>query len=76
MRTSAVSAHPVRLCRRDAAVREAMAGNICRCGAYKNITAAIQQARTAGPANNLASNEPMSAFVADQMHAIRTGSIG
>jgi xanthine dehydrogenase YagT iron-sulfur-binding subunit len=60
----------------DAAVREAMAGNICRCGAYKNITAAIQQARTAGPANNLASNEPMSAFVADQMHAIRTGSIG
>ena len=29
----------------DASVREAMAGNICRCGAYKNILAAIQSAR-------------------------------
>lgn len=29
----------------DAAVREAMSGNICRCGAYKNICAAIQAAR-------------------------------
>lgn len=29
----------------DAAVREAMSGNICRCGAYKNIVAAIQDAR-------------------------------
>nr|WP_298378706.1 (2Fe-2S)-binding protein [uncultured Halomonas sp.] len=29
----------------DAAVREAMSGNICRCGAYKNILAAIQTAR-------------------------------
>ena len=27
----------------DADVREAMSGNICRCGAYKNILAAIQQ---------------------------------
>jgi xanthine dehydrogenase YagT iron-sulfur-binding subunit len=29
----------------DPAVREAMSGNICRCGAYKNIVAAIQDAR-------------------------------
>ncbi len=29
----------------DAAVREAMSGNICRCGAYKNILAAVQSAR-------------------------------
>jgi len=29
----------------DADVREAMSGNICRCGAYKNILAAIQSTR-------------------------------
>jgi hypothetical protein len=29
----------------DAAVRECMSGNICRCGAYKNILAAIQDVR-------------------------------
>ncbi len=29
----------------DADVRELMSGNICRCGAYKNIIAAIQQVR-------------------------------
>lgn len=29
----------------EASVREAMSGNICRCGAYKNIVAAIQDAR-------------------------------
>ncbi|OHV07839.1 xanthine dehydrogenase [Kushneria phosphatilytica] len=29
----------------DRTVREAMSGNICRCGAYKNILAAIQDAR-------------------------------
>jgi xanthine dehydrogenase YagT iron-sulfur-binding subunit len=29
----------------DAAVKEAMSGNICRCGAYANIVAAIQQVR-------------------------------
>jgi xanthine dehydrogenase YagT iron-sulfur-binding subunit len=29
----------------DAEVREAMSGNICRCGAYKNICAAVQSAR-------------------------------
>ena len=29
----------------DADVKEAMAGNICRCGAYPNILAAVQQVR-------------------------------
>lgn len=29
----------------DADVREAMSGNLCRCGAYKNILAAVRQAR-------------------------------
>jgi len=29
----------------DASVREAMSGNLCRCGAYRNILAAIQRAR-------------------------------
>lgn len=29
----------------DAAVKELMSGNICRCGAYANIIAAIQQVR-------------------------------
>jgi len=29
----------------DAAVKEFMSGNICRCGAYSNIVAAIQQVR-------------------------------
>ena len=31
----------------DDDVREAMSGNICRCGAYPNIVAAIQQVRAA-----------------------------
>lgn len=31
----------------DDEVREAMSGNICRCGAYANILAAIRQARQA-----------------------------
>jgi xanthine dehydrogenase YagT iron-sulfur-binding subunit len=31
--------------REDADVREAMSGNICRCGAYPNIVAAIQEVR-------------------------------
>ena len=29
----------------DDAVRAAMSGNICRCGAYNNIVAAVQEAR-------------------------------
>jgi xanthine dehydrogenase YagT iron-sulfur-binding subunit len=32
----------------DKDVQEAMAGNICRCGAYPNIIAAIQQVRRLG----------------------------
>ena len=32
----------------DAEVREHMSGNLCRCGAYPNIIAAIQTARKAG----------------------------
>ena len=31
----------------DDEIRELMSGNICRCGAYPNIVAAIQQAMTA-----------------------------
>ena len=31
----------------DAEVREQMSGNICRCGAYPNIVAAVQDARAA-----------------------------
>ncbi|RXE47052.1 (2Fe-2S)-binding protein [Chromohalobacter israelensis] len=30
----------------DASVKEAMSGNICRCGAYKNILSAVQAARS------------------------------
>jgi xanthine dehydrogenase YagT iron-sulfur-binding subunit len=33
--------------RSDAAIRESMSGNICRCGAYKNIIAAVRQVRAA-----------------------------
>src|ERR1044072_8861392 len=32
----------------DAAVKKLMSGNICRCGAYANIVAAIQQVRKNG----------------------------
>lgn len=32
----------------DAAVKELMSGNICRCGAYANIVTAIQQVRKIG----------------------------
>jgi len=55
MGTSADIARQDRSCRRlrckercgpdDAAVKELMSGNICRCGAYANIVAAIQQVR-------------------------------
>ena len=31
--------------RADRDVKEAMSGNICRCGAYKNILSAIQEVR-------------------------------
>ena len=29
----------------DAAIREGMSGNICRCGAYPNIIAAVRSVR-------------------------------
>jgi xanthine dehydrogenase YagT iron-sulfur-binding subunit len=29
----------------DASIRECMSGNLCRCGAYPNIVAAVQEAR-------------------------------
>jgi xanthine dehydrogenase YagT iron-sulfur-binding subunit len=43
MSASALLKEPIG--KEDADVREAMAGNICRCGAYSNIVAAVQQAR-------------------------------
>jgi xanthine dehydrogenase YagT iron-sulfur-binding subunit len=30
----------------DAVIRESMSGNLCRCGAYPNIVAAVNQAKT------------------------------
>nr|WP_245757598.1 (2Fe-2S)-binding protein [Amycolatopsis xylanica] len=36
--------------RTDDEVREAMSGNICRCGAYANIVDAVQHARSCGKA--------------------------
>jgi xanthine dehydrogenase YagT iron-sulfur-binding subunit len=36
----------------DADVRELMSGNICRCGAYPNIIAAIRQVRNKAKANS------------------------
>ena len=35
--------------RTDDEVREQMSGNICRCGAYPNIVAAVQDARAKKP---------------------------
>ncbi|MGZ3741422.1 MAG: (2Fe-2S)-binding protein, partial [Bdellovibrionota bacterium] len=29
----------------DAEIRECMSGNLCRCGAYRNIVQAVQSAR-------------------------------
>jgi xanthine dehydrogenase YagT iron-sulfur-binding subunit len=29
----------------DSAIRECMSGNICRCGAYENIVAAVRSVR-------------------------------
>lgn len=39
----------------DADVREAMSGNICRCGAYPNIVAAIQEVRKSSTTTDLGS---------------------
>jgi xanthine dehydrogenase YagT iron-sulfur-binding subunit len=38
--------------RDDGCVRESMSGNICRCGAYRNILLAIQEARGAAKARS------------------------
>ena len=37
----------------DAEIREWMSGNICRCGAYTNILAAIKEARDKAPGANV-----------------------
>lgn len=41
----------------DADVKELMSGNICRCGAYPNIVAAIQAVRQRGPSGRVRSSE-------------------
>jgi xanthine dehydrogenase YagT iron-sulfur-binding subunit len=41
----------------DAEIRERMSGNLCRCGAYVNIVAAIGEVARAGPASSLAAGE-------------------
>jgi xanthine dehydrogenase YagT iron-sulfur-binding subunit len=56
----------------DAATREAMAGNICRCGAYKKILAAVQEVRQ-GRAK--ATEQQISAFVHDQLRSDHMRSI-
>jgi xanthine dehydrogenase YagT iron-sulfur-binding subunit len=50
----------------DAATREAMAGNICRCGAYKNILSAMQDVRRGG---GKAPDREISVFVHDQLNS-------
>src|SRR5690349_23442516 len=45
---SAVGAIREGRARTDGEIRELMSGNICRCGAYPNIVAAIRQAMRAG----------------------------
>jgi xanthine dehydrogenase YagT iron-sulfur-binding subunit len=35
----------------DDDVREAMSGNLCRCGAYQNIVGAIQSVRATKPSS-------------------------
>ena len=42
---SAVGAAPEGHAGRDDEIREWMSGNICRCGAYPNIVAAIRERR-------------------------------
>lgn len=56
----------------DAATREAMAGNICRCGAYKNILAAVQEVRRGG---GKAPDRQISVFVHDQLRSDSTRGI-
>jgi xanthine dehydrogenase YagT iron-sulfur-binding subunit len=56
----------------DAETREAMAGNICRCGAYKNILSAVQEVRKGG---GNTSDQQISVFVHDQLRADHLRSI-
>ena len=46
--------------RQDHDIKEAMAGNLCRCGAYPNIVAAIREVRAQTPAQQAAArlNQP------------------
>jgi xanthine dehydrogenase YagT iron-sulfur-binding subunit len=46
MSAAALLAEPGAVTRNDDAVREAMSGNICRCGAYPNIVAAIRLSKS------------------------------
>ncbi|MFC6083492.1 (2Fe-2S)-binding protein [Sphaerisporangium aureirubrum] len=45
---SAIACARDRGVRSDDEIREFMSGNICRCGAYSNITAAVKQAKGGG----------------------------
>jgi xanthine dehydrogenase YagT iron-sulfur-binding subunit len=46
---SAIGLLQERQARTDADIRELMSGNICRCGAYQNILAAIREVQTNTP---------------------------
>ena len=46
MSATALASEPVEFT--DASIRENMSGNICRCGAYPNIVAAVRQALSDG----------------------------
>ena len=63
-RSSAATARPGQICsavgliaegkaKSADEIRELMSGNICRCGAYPNIVAAIQQAMGGGSHDQL-----------------------
>ncbi len=57
---------------KDRDVQEAMAGNICRCGAYKNIVAAVQSVRQGGVST--ATTQAPSAFVQEYLRTSKTSS--
>ena len=48
----------------DADIREQMSGNICRCGAYPNIVAAIQSVMDGKDGKPTAANDSSGAFIA------------
>ncbi|MCQ1946190.1 (2Fe-2S)-binding protein [Arthrobacter sp. zg-Y1116] len=49
----------------DAEIRERMSGNLCRCGAYVNIVAAVRQAAEAAAARRGGAPDPEVPVVAD-----------